>query len=40
MMYLDGLTPDEMRAVLGITGNAISVRVNRLKQKFTDAYVD
>jgi RNA polymerase sigma-70 factor (ECF subfamily) len=40
MMYLDGLTPDEMSAVLGITGNAISVRINRLKQKFTDAYVD
>lgn len=40
MMYLDGLTADEMSRVLGISGNAINVRVNRLKQKFADAYVD
>lgn len=40
MMYLDGLTLDEMSAVLGISGNAIGVRINRLKQKFTETYVD
>jgi RNA polymerase sigma-70 factor (ECF subfamily) len=39
MMYMDGLTSDEMSEVLGITGNAINVRINRIKQKFTDAYV-
>jgi len=40
MMYLDGLTTDEMGGILGISGNAIGVRINRLKQKFTDTYVD
>jgi RNA polymerase sigma-70 factor (ECF subfamily) len=40
MMYLDGLTADEMGGILGISGNAIGVRINRLKQKFTDTYVD
>jgi len=40
MMYMDGLTADEMSGVLGITANAINVRINRLKQKFSDAYVD
>lgn len=40
MMYLDGLSADEMSEVLGISGGAIAVRVNRLKQKFSDMYVD
>ena len=40
MMYLDGLTAEEMSRVLGISGNAINVRVKRLKQKFIAAYVD
>ena len=40
MMYMDGLTADEMGGVLGITGNAINVRLNRMKQKFTEAYVE
>jgi RNA polymerase sigma-70 factor (ECF subfamily) len=39
MMYLDGLTAEEMSAVLGISSNAINVRINRLKQKFTEAYL-
>jgi RNA polymerase sigma-70 factor (ECF subfamily) len=40
MMYMDGLTADEISGVLGITGNAINVRINRMKQKFNDAYVE
>jgi RNA polymerase sigma-70 factor (ECF subfamily) len=40
MMYMDGLTAGEMSGVLGITENAINVRINRMKQKFSDAYVD
>jgi len=40
MMYLDGLTADEMSGVLGIAANAIGVRITRLKQKFSDTYVD
>jgi DNA-directed RNA polymerase specialized sigma24 family protein len=40
MMYMDGLTAGEMSSVLGITENAINVRINRMKQKFNDAYVD
>jgi RNA polymerase sigma-70 factor (ECF subfamily) len=39
MMYLDGLTAEEMSGILGISGNAIAVRINRLKQKFSDTYV-
>ncbi len=40
MMYLDGLTAEEMSGVLGISGNAIAVRISRLKHKFTEMYVD
>jgi RNA polymerase sigma-70 factor, ECF subfamily len=40
MMYMDGLTAGEMSDVLGITENAINVRINRTKQKFNDAYVE
>jgi RNA polymerase sigma-70 factor (ECF subfamily) len=40
MMYMDGLTADEISGVLGITSNAINVRINRMKQKFNDAYVE
>jgi RNA polymerase sigma-70 factor (ECF subfamily) len=40
MMYMDGLTAEEISGVLGITGNAINVRINRMKQKFSDAYVE
>ena len=40
MMYLDGLTAEEMSGALGISANAINVRVNRLKQMFSDTYVD
>jgi RNA polymerase sigma-70 factor (ECF subfamily) len=40
MMYLDGLTAEEMGGILGIGGNAVAARINRLKQKFSDTYVD
>ena len=40
MMYMDGLTTDEMSGVLGISGNAINVRINRMKQKFNEIYVE
>jgi len=40
MMYMDGLTADEMSGVLGISGNAVNVRINRMKQKFNDIYVE
>jgi RNA polymerase sigma-70 factor, ECF subfamily len=40
MMYMDGLTAEDISGVLGITGNAINVRINRMKQKFSDAYVE
>jgi DNA-directed RNA polymerase specialized sigma24 family protein len=29
MMYMDGLTADEMSEVLGIAANAVNVRINR-----------
>jgi RNA polymerase sigma-70 factor (ECF subfamily) len=40
MMYMDGLTADEMSRVLGISANAINVRINRMKHEFNDAYVE
>ena len=40
MMYMDGLTAGEMSGVLDITENAINVRINRMKQKFSNAYID
>jgi RNA polymerase sigma-70 factor (ECF subfamily) len=40
MMYMDGLAAGEMSGVLGITENAINVRINRIKQRFSEAYID
>lgn len=40
LMYLDGLTAEQIGQVLGIKPNAISVRVNRIKEKFSAIYVD
>jgi RNA polymerase sigma-70 factor, ECF subfamily len=40
MMYMDGLTAEEMSRILGNTANAINVRINRMKQKFDDDYVE
>jgi len=40
MMYLDGLTAEEMSGVLGISANAVNVRINRLKQKFSEMHID
>jgi RNA polymerase sigma-70 factor, ECF subfamily len=40
MMYLDDLSPEDMSSVLGISPNAIAVRITRLKQKFVATYVD
>ncbi len=40
MMHLDGLSSDEMSTVLGITANAINIRITRLRQKFIDAFVN
>jgi len=40
MMYLDGLSGQEMTEVLGIKLNAIQVRISRLKKAFTNRYVE
>ena len=40
MMYLDGLSADEMEKVLGVKANAIGVRVNRIKQKYIKTHVE
>ena len=39
MMYIDGLTANEMESVLGIKANAIKVRTSRLKTKFSEQFV-
>ena len=40
MMYLDGLTAQEMSQALGVSSGAIAVRINRMKAKFKREYVD
>ena len=40
MMYLDGLSTEAMGEVLGISANAINVRISRMKQKFVATYVE
>lgn len=40
MMYLDGLSGQEMADVLGIQLNAVQVRISRLKKAFTDRYME
>lgn len=40
MMYLDGLSATDMEQVLGMAAGTITVRVNRIKNKFSDMYID
>lgn len=40
MMTLDGMTPKDIEEVLGTSANAISVRINRIKQKYIDTFVE
>lgn len=40
MMYLDGLSGQDMADVLGVKLNAVQVRINRLKQTFSSRYVE
>jgi len=40
VLYLDGLTANEMESILGIKANAIKVRISRLKTKFKEQFVD
>jgi len=40
MMYLDGLSATEIADILGSSVNAVNIRINRLKHKFSDTYVD
>jgi len=40
MMTLDGMTPPDIEEVLGTSANAIAVRINRIKQKYIDRFVD
>ncbi len=39
MMYLDGLSAPEMADVVGISSNAVSVRVKRIKSAFEKQYI-
>ena len=40
MMYLDGFSTEAMKEVLGISANALNVRVSRIKEKFSATFVD
>jgi RNA polymerase sigma-70 factor (ECF subfamily) len=39
MMYLDGMTSEDMATVVGITSNAVRVRVKRIKSTFENKYI-
>jgi len=39
MMYLDGMTSDDIADVVGITANAVRVRVKRIKTTFENQYI-
>ena len=39
MMYLDGLTSEDMADVVGITPNAVRVRIKRIKNAFEKQYI-
>lgn len=40
MMTLDGMTPQEIKDVIGVSINATTVRINRIKQKYIERFVD
>jgi RNA polymerase sigma-70 factor (ECF subfamily) len=40
MMHLDGFATADIANVLGMTPNAVAVRVSRLREKFNDIVVD
>lgn len=40
MMYLDGIGNTEIADTFGISTNAVYIRTNRLKAKFTDMFID
>ena len=39
MMYLDGLNSEDIAEVVGITANAVRVRVKRIKTTFENQYI-
>lgn len=39
MMYLDGMSSDEIAEVVGISANAVRVRVKRIKTTFENKYI-
>ncbi len=39
MMYLDGLTSEDIADVVGITPNAVRVRIKRIKTTFENQYI-
>lgn len=39
MMYLDGLTSENIAEVVGISANAVRVRIKRIKSTFEDQYI-
>jgi len=40
VLYVNGLNTKEMEAVLGMSGNAIKVRISRMKTQFRQQFVD
>ena len=40
LLYMEGLTHKEIAEVTGLSVNAIAVRIHRMKQSFTERYVE
>ena len=40
LLFLDGYSADEIAAIIGITPSNVSTRINRLKQRLTDAFAN
>lgn len=40
IMHLDGLEAHDIADILGISANAVAIRINRIKRKFSDIYID
>ena len=40
LMFLDDQSTDDMAAILGITNNAVAIRLTRLRKLFENRYLD
>ena len=39
VLYMEGLTHEEIASVTGLSSSAVGVRIHRMKKSFTERYV-